>query len=207
MAPLDADIKDVNLIGFHGFARAGKDTGAEYLERFIHEQLGEASVRRGFADEVKIAIGAMFGLPTPENAIRWCDILKISGSVTPRLRELDSYETSVFDMPVDGRQFIINFAEHMRKDDENFWIHRLLDKDWHPNAWGLVTDVRFEPGIRAIQARGGKVLGIWNPRVRAAHPTEKFRNDLVDWIVPNEGDLPTFCDSLEWAFRRLYLDK
>lgn len=156
------------LIALHGPDECGKDTIAEIIREKV-EGSQMTIVTKAFADRVKIAIAACFGIAEAD-AVAWYDRLKKGQVVATSPLNGDPVN-----LTLTGREFIELFAEtHKEQFGESFWADQVLPPDrvdflrlWQlpeptfatPDI-ALVTDLRYEVEYENLEALGGEVWGI-----------------------------------------------
>ena len=148
------------LIGLTGNRGSGKDTSFQFIEKWAEEKKVLA-VRRAFADPLKFSFSRIFRPEiTLEEAIEWCDQLKLNSSVY--VQEQDHTVTQV-----SGRMALQNhgYEGHREIFGDNFWLDYLLPmNNWHDKFDGadvcVVTDVRLDNEAQRIKDLGGFVWKI-----------------------------------------------
>lgn len=168
----------MRLIGVAGKARSGKDTAA----RFLIEEFG--LVKYSFADPIKEAVKAMFGL-TDEH-------------VNGRLKETP--------LPYIGespRRIMQTLGTEWGRDmiRPDLWV-MLAQQQWRSvqecaertfNGGMIVPDVRFEDEAEFIRSNGGLLIHIVRPDAPqiAGHVSEAGVNvdHSRDVVIRNDGDL------------------
>lgn len=166
------------ILGLVGYAGAGKDTAADALPEFE---------RVAFADPLRTAAGALFGLEMP---------------VPPHLKTAPgltgvSYRRGlqVLGTDVVRDQFSTLFPE-LKWPSSEHWIH-LLKARLDPAKDYIITDVRFPNEAAAIQAWGGFLVLIHRDTFDAGradlHPSETGvaeiarSESLVQFVVYNDS--------------------
>ena len=189
------------LIGLHGEAESGKDTGFIFIKEWANRN-GLEAAREAFADRLKasaaMALGWEEALDIGETPIDFCNYLKQDGSeiqitVQPPLNEHKLASTYY----ITGREFLQYYGTEAHRDvfDYNFWVDAVLPTsnlddfldhpDWHENFKTgdsdyqqyvadicVVTDVRFPNEAERVKELGGVV---WK----------------IDREVPGAGDHPS----------------
>jgi hypothetical protein len=146
------------IIGFNGDAKAGKDTAASTL---VHAY---GFRRLAFADSLKIAARAIFGLTDAQLWGDKKDELEPFWGMTPRIL-----------MQRLGTECLRNGFS------EDVWIKSLFKPIAdQPHEHYVITDVRFENEARTVLEWGGKVYRIIRPGndTRIGHASETA---LDDW--------------------------
>jgi hypothetical protein len=203
------------LIVLHGVKRAGKNTTADRIERFVAENFPALRVaQRGFADYAKLAFARQF-FPKIEmaEAIAWVDKYKESD----RIFRVPGIDTYAHDVPF--RQGLAHFATEGARDiyGDDFWVDLLLptnvymDETDQPTfpAWReeffhadicLVTDNRFANEVVRTKMLGGQAWKIKRKEAEdaviaeaAAQGREIHRSELglpdelFDVVLDGEG--------------------
>lgn len=150
-------LSDLKIIGIHGHAGVGKDTVADYLARY------ENVYREAFADPLKAACAAAFGIPLDwfhdpdlkEQSTHW--------NVTPR-QIAQFVGTELF------RDAILDLYENY--SNSSHWVHllqcRLTGLSAPPEGKGfyepgdtvIIPDVRFQDEANWIWENGGVIIHI-----------------------------------------------
>lgn len=148
----------MHLIGIHGKARSGKDTVAKYL---VNEH---GYVKSAFADPVKRAAAAMFGLSEEET---FSDELK---------------EVVIPYWGMSPRQMFQKVGTEGGRDvfGDDLWLRRWMKfyDEYHDVSSIVVSDLRFDNEADLIRERGGLVLHLTSNRpsalttTAAAHASE-----------------------------------
>lgn len=175
----------VEVIGFSGWARSGKDTAADWLV----EQHGYTKM--SFAEPMKealtrlnphIQMGEMPRVPL-QQALRvysYEELKHESDDIRPLLQR---FGTEV------GRQMF----------GESFWIDQAIARI-PDGSKAVFADVRFKNEAQAVRELGGKVIRITRPGVEAAnnHISEHDLDDYTfDHIIHNDASLPDFYTDVE----------
>ena len=155
------------ILGLVGYAGAGKDTAADALPDFE---------RVAFADPLRTAAGALFGLDMPVPPERKTEPGPTGVSYRRGLQVLGT--------DVVRDQFSTLFPE-LRWPSEEHWIH-LLKARLDPAKDYIVTDVRFLNEAQAIKAWGGTIVIIRGrkPGSDDPHPSETGVQEIEqDWSL------------------------
>jgi hypothetical protein len=148
------------LIGLTGNRGSGKDTSFGFIEKWAAEKKVLAT-RRAFADPLKFSFSRIFRPEiTLEEAVAWCDELKLNSSVY--VQEQDHTVTQV-----SGRMALQHhgYEGHREIFGDNFWIEQLLPVASWPGKFDgadicVVTDVRLNNEAERIKELGGFVWKI-----------------------------------------------
>lgn len=147
----------LELLGFCGFARTGKNTAATELAKILEREEGRESQQIGFADELKQHL-----LPL----VMYCKRMGIVTS-TPQFKE----------------KFRPMWVEWSRvlKDvtgNEMIWVElaqrKIKDICIRNANLCMITDVRYDYEIEFINDHGGKVIYIERPEYTARNYEEEL---------------------------------
>ena len=178
----------MRLIGITGRARSGKDTAAGYLS---HQH---GLVRYSFADPMKAAAKAMFGLTEDhvnghlkETVIPWL-------GVSPR-RILQTLGTEW------GRETVRNDLWVVLAQRQWEIISVATEQTFHGGM--IVPDVRFEDEAAFIRENGGTLIHIQREDAQQieAHKSEAgVELRFGDWLIKNDGAIADLHEQLdrEW---------
>jgi hypothetical protein len=175
------------ILGFTGRRGHGKNTAAK--------QLGGAEF--SFAAELKRTAKRWYGLSEAQ----------VNGS-------LEDKETVDPRWGITPREIMQKLGtEVAREIHPDTWLRFTLDQEIPPamarsgNRIACITDVRFRDECEAIQARGGRVLRIVNPRLEVGgvfsqHASEIEIDELpVDAEIINDGSIWELRNKVLWATR------
>lgn len=176
------------LVGLTGFAQAGKDTFANFL----------GYRRLAFADKLK----------------------ELALACNPRFedRDGDGYRLRTW-VADDGWEYAKSSVSGVREflQDLGIGVREILGQDtwveavfaqYDPSVATVITDVRFPNEIAAIKERGGKIIQIVRPGVRAPnnHVSEFAWQDERPWCrISNDQDLSwlgLMARSVDYELRR-----
>lgn len=172
----------MRVIGFAGYARAGKD------------EAGKALARRGYAvtrfsDELKKELVAR--LPRTLKAVAIAEGYP-DASLDDLVREIK---------PPITRALLQEYGTEVRRaDDADYWI-----KLWKAHVLSIsgptcAVDVRFPNEADAVRSVGGWVVRVERPGVGPLNDHVTERQDFaVDAVLSNDGSL----DDLDAAVHRL----
>lgn len=180
------------LVGFRGYARAGKNAAANGLLPFGYKQLAFADTLRDVAyaiDPYVLAPGrsqlhpAYARLSTIVRYYGW-DIAKTEFKDVRRLLQRLGTEA--------GRDIL----------GQDIWVNTTLTNA--PDGPVCITDVRFPNEQQAIKSRGGITVKVDRPGVTAQsdHPSETSLDDIpADIVLVNDDTIAqlhiTLIDALE----------
>lgn len=205
----------MDVLGFLGLKRAGKDTAAAFL-------VNSCGYRRiAFADKLYQEVADAFGvtvaflqadatkeLPLPELSLRHC---RETGFVACLAEELnDSRITDAFlDEARSPRQVLQMWGtEYRRKRGvDSYWLDIVAAQMTDPRGRYVITDVRFPNEIAFVRERAGRLVRVRRPARETAagpqsatdlHPSEVMVRDApVDREVFNlEGQPQALFDQL-----------
>lgn len=175
----------MRLIGLSGVARSGKDTvGAHLIAQHYHHY--------AFADPIRKAAAAMFGLP-----------LSVFEGTNPHRDEIIPFwgyspRQMLQLIGTEGGRNLFRQDIWIRRAEQEYInlqdsIAQLASETFGPLPAGMViTDVRFDNEAEWIRSEGGLVLRVERPGVSAAndHVSEKGVDpDLINAVIPNHGTL------------------
>jgi hypothetical protein len=192
------------VVGFTGPAGAGKDTAAGFLREYL-EQRGLKVRTQAWADKLKVAAAAALGFyGTDEDAIAFCDRLKVHGKVGWSLHEPGEAPEA---FTLTGREFLEKFGTEGGRNvyGEDHWIDLALPapgdewaiwraKHGFPNAI-IDTTTRFPNEVERIREHGGQVWRVERPEadLRAettGHPSRAgLSRSESDVLIINDGSL------------------
>ena len=182
----------LELIGIAGYARAGKDTVAQYIAmRYSYK-------KAAFADGIRealIALNPDITVKHPQTrenarmplqiavfAFGWEELKTVSPDVRPLLQR---FGTEV------GRQLW----------GDNFWVNRLFLQNIGERKL-VISDVRYWNEAQEIRRKGGEVWLIQRPNGHPAngHPSESnLENYDFDRIFTNDGSEDELFDRIDLA--------
>lgn len=160
----------MKIIGLTGAARSGKDTVALYLDGHF------GFSRLALATPLKQGIEAMFGLPQS----MWSDEKK---------------ELEIPGLGVSPRRMAQTLGTEWGRNTlgEDIWLkvlERRIDELQVDQV--VITDVRFANEARWVKDRGGLLIRVERPNVRAiaAHSSEAgIAPEVHDVVIVNDGTL------------------
>lgn len=179
----------MKIIGLCGAAGCGKDTVGAYLETEY------AALKVSFAAPMKRAIETMFDVDDRiwGRDIKEKPLVALLGHSPRKLAQTLGTEW--------GRNTL----------GENFWVDLAMMKADALISQGLavvITDVRFNNEARAIQERGGRVIGIYRPSLEKqsvrAHISEAgLDEDLIDAVLLNDGTISELPGKIDQVIQEL----
>lgn len=177
------------IIGIAGKARSGKDTTAEYLQKY------HGFTRDSFGAPVRRALMDIIGIKTYEEYERLKELESpILGNKTPR----DFMQ-----------KFGTNFAREQYSD--SIWIDSFFARNVNADRL-LASDVRFDNEALAIKNNGGIIIQVSRPGVegiKSNHSSEAGINqELVDYYITNDDSIDNLYAVIETTihsiFRKVY---
>lgn len=182
----------IDVIGIAGYARAGKDTVAQYLSmRYSYKKVAFADGIRDalFALNPDITVAhpetrekARMPLQTAVFSFGWEQLKTLSDDVRPLLQR---FGTEV------GRELW----------GDRFWVSRLFLENAGERKL-VISDVRYWNEAQEIRRRGGEVWCIQRPNGHPAngHASESDLNNYeFDRIFINEGSEDALFDRIDLA--------
>jgi hypothetical protein len=165
------------LIGFSGYARAGKDTAVQVLRTEGYQRVAFADLMRTFLETLNPVVGYD---SKKDGYVRVANIIDSFG--------WDGYKESYWGTEM--RQLMQRLGTECGRElfGENFWVDSALN-NLEPEGFYAVADCRFVNEADAIRERGGKVIRIARPGVGPAnsHPSETSLDDYdFDAVVNND---------------------
>jgi hypothetical protein len=182
----------IELIGIAGYARAGKDTAAQYLAmRYSYK-------RAAFADQIRNALFAL----NPE--------IMVSHPQTGEKARMP-LQTAVFSfgweqlksLSPDVRPLLQRFGTEVGRElwGVDFWVNRLFLENIGERKI-VISDVRYWNEAQAIRRKGGEVWVIKRPDGAPAngHPSENdLENYEFDRIFMNDSNEDALFDRIDMA--------
>lgn len=180
----------VTIIGFSGYARAGKDTAADYLvENYGYKKFSFAS-------------------PMKEAMYQLDPRITVNELANTSLRVgVDVYGwEGLKDRSPDVRGLLQRFGTEVGREmfGEDFWVDYAMSQI-PDGAKAVIADVRFPNEADAIKKLGGKVVRIDRGGSPAnTHVSETALDDYVfDVILHNKEDLDRLYFNLDIAMKAL----
>ncbi len=157
-----------NIIGFSGFARAGKDTCAD-----ITKEMLPGYSRSSFAHRLKYECSLMLSMVDDD---------------FPNLFETED--------KVKYRDFLVFWGKFRRKQQEDYWIKNLEDEKSNPvSTKTIISDVRYPNEAQWIWKQGGIVILVERPGVGPANEEEGQSIQTIilerhyNYVLLNDGSL------------------
>jgi hypothetical protein len=181
------------LIGICGFARAGKDTAAEVLNK------GYGFNHVSFAQKMKECLGVIFGW-----SLEYIEHHK---------EEVDPYwgispREALRTLGTEYGQYILceKFPRFKELTGRLLWVNSLL-KEINPREDFVISDVRFHHEVNAIRQLKGYILKIDRPDYPRdlGHPSEQDIMTIeADFCIVNDGTLVEYITKVDIWARELY---
>jgi len=172
----------MNIVGIAGKAGSGKDVIAEYLVDVFGYH------RRAWADSLKDAAGAIFGLTREQMYGGEKEVVDRYWGHSPRYI-LQKLGTECLRQGYGKDVWIRSFYRHISQQPMSwFWV---------------VPDVRFENEARAIREWGGRLWRVDRPGVgevgMAGHASEHDLDNWVEWdqVLVNDGTVLELLERVE----------
>lgn len=135
------------IIGFAGYARAGKDTCAD----FVKEMFPKVYSRSAFANRLKYECSLMLSMVSDDFPNLFDDEDKVK-----------------------YRDFLVFWGRYRRKMQPDYWIEHLEDENHNKvNSMTIISDVRYLNEIDWINKNGGIVIYVSRPNVGPANEEEE----------------------------------
>ena len=170
------------FIGFGYQKGQGKDTFADYLEKYL-KQAGYSVRRTSFAEPLYELCYNVYG---------WAGFLpREAYQIEPELKN-KKLETGLT-----ARQTLLNVGEHMREYDPTFWINHVFDSNKEAQ-FTIITDLRHINEVEAFKAARKKGTEAYMFKVErhkeidyAANDIDKILDgkDVWDFTIHNYGSL------------------
>jgi hypothetical protein len=178
----------MRLVGFSGYARAGKDTAYSLLAEQGWQRVAFAEPMREFLYRLNPMVG-----DNGRGAIRIADVIDRVG--------WDGYKETLHGKEMRGLMQRLGTECGRELLGDNIWVDTALN-GLDPQGSYAVTDCRFVNEATAIRDRGGKIIRINRPGVGPAnaHVSETGLDDYAfDAVIENDGSLEDFKRKLEEA--------
>ena len=179
----DAKAELPTIIGFAGYARAGKDTCADFMAQLFNGRY----TRSAFANRLKYECGLMLSMVTDD---------------FPDLHETEA--------KIKYRDFLVFWGKYRRQMQPDYWIEKLEDEHGKPaGSRTIISDVRYLNEAEWIIGKGGVVVLVERPGVGPANGEEAGsignikRYTMYDYIVRNDGSIPDLKGNLMKLAARL----
>lgn len=178
----------MQIVGFSGYARVGKDTAAEALSSLGFVRLSFADKLRDFLYEFNPIIDVEY---------------EIGGGAGVRLRNIidhygwDGYKDTIYYNEIRRNLQVLGTECGRKIVSDTIWVDALLD-DLDDGKY-VIADVRFPNEADGIRDRGGKIYRVIRGGVGAFnnHPSETaLDNYEFDGFVHNDSSVARFKDSV-----------
>lgn len=176
----------MEVVGFSGYARSGKDTAYSLLASEGWSRVAFADIMRTFMELLNPIVA---GSGRVGRDIRVMDVIQQHG--------WDGYKSSVHSGEL--RALLQRLGTECGRGllGDNIWVDSALNS--LPDGRYAVTDCRFLNEADAIRLRGGKIIRINRPGVGPAnaHISETGLDDYdFDAVIENDGTLEEFKEKL-----------
>lgn len=178
----------MQIVGFSGYARSGKDTAAEALSSLGFVRLSFADKLRDFLYEFNPIIDVEY---------------EIGGGAGIRLRKIidsygwDGYKDTIYYNEIRRNLQVLGTECGRKIVNDNIWVDALLD-DLDDGKY-VIADVRFPNEADGIRDRGGRIYRVLRDGVDAFndHPSEvALDNYEFDGFIANDSSVAHFKDSV-----------
>ena len=169
----------MELIGFSGYARTGKDEASKALEEFGYKRVA-------FADKLRNFLYALN--PKVSGNVRVRDVILTHGWA--------GYKDTRYGSEIRSLLQKLGTEAGRNVMGENIWVDATL-AGLDPQGKYVITDCRFPNEARAVQESGGKLYRIHREGVGPAndHSSETSLDDWkFDGVILNEGTLEEYHD-------------
>lgn len=167
------------IIGMMGFSQSGKDTAAELLAKDGFE-------RRAFADAIRTVVYKIN--PLLNGDIRLQEVVDGLG-----------WDVAKVNIPEVRRLLQVTGLEALRETvDEFIWIDAVFDKLESFTDY-VITDVRFDNEIEAVEAAGGVLVWVQREGVQPvnSHASDNIvGRDDADIILHNPGNIEGYAKNV-----------
>ena len=204
------------LIGISGYSGAGKDTVGRVIQYLNCFNVGSVPINEAihaehdwwmeeqsgweikkFAGKLKQIASLLTGIPIQ----KFEDQEFKKTLLGPEWSRRELYESKApwiavgeyIDVPMSVREFLQKLGtESLRTGlHENVWLNALF-ADYTPESKWIITDVRFPNEAESIKSRGGIIIRVDRPGLKALndHPSEKSMDDYkFDYRITNSSSL------------------
>jgi hypothetical protein len=161
------------IIGFSGYARSGKDTAAQELQRSMGFRVMH------FADPLKNAAKEIFGFSMEQLYGNLKETVDPFWGISPR--------EALQKLGTEGGRNVFG---------EELWVKALMRRlEDHDRENYVIADVRFPNEARAIEALGGHVVRVVRPGIASVKPHES-ETALDTWpfkhTIVNDASIEEF---------------
>lgn len=204
------------IIGISGYSGAGKDTVGRIIQYLNCYNVGSVPVQEAvhaehdwwmeeqsgweikkFAGKLKQIASILTGIPIQ----KFEDQEFKKKTLGPEWSRRELYESKApwiavgeyIEIPMTVRELLQKLGtEGLRTGlHENVWLNALF-ADYTPDSKWIITDVRFPNEAESIKSRGGIIIRVDRPGLKALnnHPSEKSMDDYkFDYRITNSSSL------------------
>jgi hypothetical protein len=174
------------LLGLSGYAQVGKDSiGAVLVKNY-------GFTRYAFADALK------------EVVYRLNPVVDTMGSRIQEFVDFDGWEKAKKNPEIRRLLQVMGTEAGRQVLVDNIWVDTVLNKVGNNNV--VITDCRFPNEAQAVKDRGGYLVRVERPGVKAvnAHPSEtSLDNWDFDAVIANSGTLDDVERLAEFVYESL----
>ena len=180
----------MQIVGFSGYARSGKDTAAEALQGLGFVRISFADVLRDFLYEMNPIIDVEYNT---------------GGGGGVRLRQIidhygwNGYKDTIFAAEIRRNLQVLGTDCGRKMIGDNVWVDALFNNLPFEDGKYAIADVRFPNEADGIRARGGKMFRIEREGIGPAndHFSEVALDHYeFDGFIHNDGSVAHFKDSV-----------
>lgn len=199
----------MQIIGFSGYAGAGKDSAAQPLLDAGWEKISFADPMREMAAAINPIVGAKTTeIPGDGMLDPGATLLKEFVRYNDALDEVGYNEAKVKYPEI--RNFLQRLGTEGGRDilGDNIWIDTAIDRMKDDGRY-VITDVRFANEAQAVHMLGGRVVRVMRPHVgpQSDHASEKLPeidHMLGDFTLNNDGTLEELHHTVQTYILDLY---
>ncbi|WNN94669.1 deoxynucleoside monophosphate kinase [Streptomyces phage Phredrick] len=180
----------MQIVGFSGYARSGKDTAAEALSSLGFVRISFADVLRDFLYEMNPIVVPNYA-PNGGSGYRLRDVIEEYG--------WSGYKDSIFSDDIRRNLQVLGTDCGRAMLGDNVWVDALFSNLPYPDGKYAIADVRFPNEADGIRARGGKMYRIEREGIGPAndHFSEVALDHYeFDGFIHNDGSVAHFKDSV-----------
>jgi hypothetical protein len=183
------------IIGLTGRKNAGKDTAAQYfVDKHGFEKIA-------FADGLKAATCALFDI-TPEWIEQYKNDVSVRVQLVRRYSQPSLTDATEYKAEMSLRQFLQRMGTEVGREvfGSSFWVELLHDR-LSANKNYVISDVRFNNESPICDYM---IEIVRNNIGNDPHVSEQgLREELIDYIVPNNGSIEDLHSRLEAVMQEI----